>query len=420
MRSPGGRVLWPVLLAVALGVLLVLVVPPGQPYDEPAHHANVVHYAEHHRMPVLGEPGVTYEGQMGPGYYVPAAILLTATGTTHDPHAGLLVLRFAGLLLIPVLGLVTYRLTVGLGASTRLAALAAALMVLNPSVLAISASVQNDLLCITVAGVAAFVCLRALRPDARARTSLAAGALIGLAVLVKVFAGGLLVGFVVASLVARGQPWRVRWTRAGAAVAAMAVVSGWWFLRNLRLYGDLTGAAGTEAAGTTFPPLPFDGVGSLLRWGRSLISYGFAPTEYYRNAFDAPFVIKGAAVLMTVTLVALVGWRLIAGRDTVRSAVPREPRVTFALLSVLVVVGVYAVAAWTVQSIAPRLMFVVAPLALGLLARTGADRGTALRLGLVLLGLFVLVDIWLLVQLAEVVDDPALFPWGGAAVTTAR
>lgn len=417
MRSPGGRVLWPVLLAVALGVLLVLVVPPGQPYDEPAHHANVVHYAEHHRMPVLGEPGVTYEGQMGPGYYVPAAILLTATGTTDDPHAGLLVLRFAGLLLVPVLAMATYRLATGLGAPTGLAALAAALMVLNPSVLAISASVQNDLLSITVAAVAALVCLRALRPEAGVRTSLAAGALIGVAVLVKVFAGGLLVGFIAASLVAVGQSWRVRWTRAGAAVVAMAGLSGWWFLRNLRLYGDLTGAAGTEAAGATFPPLAFDGVGSLLRWGRSLISYGFAPTEYYRNAFDAPFVIKGAAVLVTITLVALVGWRVLVGRDAVRAVVSREPRVVFALVSVLVVVGVYAVAVWTVQAIAPRLMFVAAPLALGLLARMGAARGTALRLGLVLLGLFVLVDIWLLVQLAGTVADPALFPWGAPLPT---
>ena len=37
------------------------IVPPGTPYDEPSHFGTVQYYATMHRMPVLGQPGVSYE-----------------------------------------------------------------------------------------------------------------------------------------------------------------------------------------------------------------------------------------------------------------------------------------------------------------------------------------------------------------------
>lgn len=406
------------LLALGLGMLVALLAPPGQPYDEPAHHANVVYYAEHHRLPVLGDADVHYEGQMGPGYYVPAALLLVATGTTDEPRAGLMVLRLAGLVLIPLLAWSTHRLARALGGSAVVSGIASGVVVLNPSMLAISSSVQNDYLCFTLACLAALVAIRALRPGASLWWSLAAGALIGLAVLVKVFAGGLLVGLVAAMLLDRHRRWRSRCAQASTAVTAMAAVSGWWFIRNLRLYGDLTGGAGVERTGRSFPPLHFDGLGSVLDWGRSLISYAFAPTEYYRNAFDAPVVVKAVAVLMTGLLVVLVVGHLAARRRSVVALV-REPRVVFVLVSVTVVVVVYTVAAWTMQSIAPRLMFVAAPPALALLARAARESRAAQAVGALLVFVFVLIDVWLVVQLAGTTVDPRLFPWGGTAVPVA-
>ena len=168
-------------------------VPPGLPYDEPAHHDNVAFYAAEGRLPVLGQPGVEYEAQMGPVYYVIGALLLRLTGTGDAPFAALELLRLAGLALVPVLGWLTYRLARDLGARDGSAALASGLLVLNPTLLAVAASVQNDYLCLVVAAVAALVALPALRRGGT-RRSLVVGALVGLAVLVKVFAGALLVG----------------------------------------------------------------------------------------------------------------------------------------------------------------------------------------------------------------------------------
>ena len=49
--------------AGAFGLAAALVVPAGLPYDEPAHWSNALYYAENLGPPVLGDPGVTYEGQ---------------------------------------------------------------------------------------------------------------------------------------------------------------------------------------------------------------------------------------------------------------------------------------------------------------------------------------------------------------------
>ncbi len=191
---------------------------------------------------------------MGPVYYVIGALLLRLTGTDDAPFAALEVLRLAGLALVPVLGWLTYRMARDLGARAGSAALASGLLVLNPTLLAAAASAQNDYLCLVVAAVAALVVLPALRRGGT-RRSLVVGALVGLAVLVKVFAGALLVGFVVAELLDRRRSLRPRVLDAVAAAVGTAVVSGWWFVRNLVLYGDLTGAAAVERTGVSFDPL---------------------------------------------------------------------------------------------------------------------------------------------------------------------
>lgn len=407
-RNPS---LWCGLLcaaALVLAWILAVVVPPGQPYDEPAHQDNVAFYAAEGRLPVLGETGVEYEAQMGPVYYVVGALLLRLTGTTETPFAALEVLRLAGLVLVPLLGWLSYRLARDLGANDGPAVVAAGLVVLNPSLLAVAASAQNDYLCLVVAAVAALVALPALR-EGGPRRALVLGALVGLAVLVKVFAGALLVGFVVAVLLDRRRPLCPRVLDAVAATAGTVAVSGWWFVRNLVLYGDLTGAAAVDRTGVAFDPLAYEGIGSVLGWGRSLVSYAFVPTEYYRNAIEAPVPVKAAALLLTVCGLVLVvtalARRAKGGRD------PLDPAVVFTLTSVLVVVVVYAVAAWTMQAIAPRLVAVAAPMALALVARSSRTRPMQVVLVVVLLGCLLLA-VWLAYRVSALSPDPSLFPWG--------
>ncbi len=60
-------------LGAVAGVTFALRVPAGLPYDEPSYWATTQYYALHHRMPVLGHPGVTYEAQHPPLGFVLAA-----------------------------------------------------------------------------------------------------------------------------------------------------------------------------------------------------------------------------------------------------------------------------------------------------------------------------------------------------------
>ena len=278
--------------------------------------------------------------------------------------------------------------------------MAAALVALNPTLLAIGSSVQNDYLCITLATAASLVVVRALQDGRSGVLGFAgAGALIGLAVLTKVFAVGLLAGVLVALALDRGRPARARLTASLSAVAAFAAVAGWWFVRNLLLYGDLTGAAGVARAGYSFPPLRLDGASSVAAWLQTLVSYVFVPTEYYRNAFDAPLFLRVAAVLLTAAAVALVGTHIVSRRSALWATLQARPDRTYVWSSIAVTCAGYAVAAWTIQGIAPRLAFVVAPLAsvvvvAAVLASAHLRRGaTVLAL---LVGTYLLTGFWLL------------------------
>ena len=57
-----------VVASLLLGLVYVFAVRPGTPGDEPSHFDTIQFYARHARLPVLGQPGVSYEGQMGPLY----------------------------------------------------------------------------------------------------------------------------------------------------------------------------------------------------------------------------------------------------------------------------------------------------------------------------------------------------------------
>ena len=49
--------------------------PPGLPYYEPSHCLNVQFYLEHHRLPVLDDPGVTYEARRNMASYAAEQIV---------------------------------------------------------------------------------------------------------------------------------------------------------------------------------------------------------------------------------------------------------------------------------------------------------------------------------------------------------
>lgn len=394
------------LVPAALGTLATLlfvhVTPPGQPYDEPAHWSNVVFYATRHRMPVLGEQGTQYEAQMGPAYYALSALISGTPGAGTD-EGRFWAVRVAWVLLIPLLVVLTAQTAAALGAPRRTQFLAAALVAVNPLMLAMGSTVQNDYLAIVAATAAVLLGARLLRVvQAPWWRHALLGVVIGLAILVKVVALALLGAVLLTHALRTDAPLRDRVTQAVATATGVAAASGWWFVRNLSLYGDLTGAQGIDTLGISFPPMRLTSPEQTMTWLGSIVSYAFIPVEYYRNTVNAPVALEALAVAAAVAALVIVG-RALLRRGAARPPLARRLRsdpARLLVVSVLVMTAVaYLAYALAVAWIAARLLFLAAPIAAVAVSLAARDRnGTALLTGI--LTAFVVVDVWLLVSLA--------------------
>ncbi len=123
------------------------------------------------------------------------------------------------------------------------ALLAVSLTAFNPMFLFISTSVSNDVLVTTLSSLACWLALLTLRHGFDTRRSVMLAILIALATLSKL--SGLVLAPVV-GLVGLWLLWRKGDRRGfiifvGAIGLSLLLLSSWWFLRNLALYGELFG-----------------------------------------------------------------------------------------------------------------------------------------------------------------------------------
>ena len=130
-------------------------------------------------------------------------------------------------------------------ARTGFILIASALAAFNPQFLFISTSVSNDNLVSMLAALVSWQALLMLRDGFETRRSVTLAILIGLATLSK------LSGLVSAPAVLLASLWLLRRTRdwrgflflIGSIGFACLLINGWWFIRNLELYGELFGTS---------------------------------------------------------------------------------------------------------------------------------------------------------------------------------
>ena len=187
-----------------------------------------------------------------PLYYALVALPLRVGSDTGHPVRGVLVARLVSVGL-SVLGLaaLAYVVLQLVPGRPQLAVAATGLTALLPSFVSISARVYNDSLAFLTAtmALAAAVVFVVRGPSAARLAAVAASAslaaltrasgllvagLAGIAVLVAVWRAG-------EGTVPRRLGRAVVWV--GAVGAAVAAAAGWFYLRNLTLYGDVTGSA---------------------------------------------------------------------------------------------------------------------------------------------------------------------------------
>ncbi len=393
-----------VLAHLALGVLFVRATPLFETPDEGLHYAVIEWLRRGYGLPVQdpANPQAIYgqEGSQPPLYYVLAAALtagltsgdfeqvfvynphsrIGVPGTTHNvrwyrpapptatgetERVGRVVRWFSLALSAVTLSLV-YALARQLRLSRGLALAATALAAFNPMLIFIHAAINNDNLLMLLSTATLVGLARWSRQPGWPgwRWAVGMGVLLGLAVLSKV--SGLVLWPVVGlGLLARAiqlAGWRAlftpRWVgRLAAPFVVAGLVCGWWFVRNLMLYGELLGTR-TMVAVVGARAVPVDALTLVAQeW------YGFYLSFW--GVFGVFTVLPHPAVQMvfhTVTLAALAGGVMVLARARGRAYMP-------ALLALFVGLTLVGVLQWTWQTPASqgRLLFgAIAPLSLGL------------------------------------------------------
>jgi 4-amino-4-deoxy-L-arabinose transferase-like glycosyltransferase len=276
-------------LFAILGVTYSVVVPPFEASDELWHYPMVKYIADHWALPVQ-EPGVEtpwrQEGSQPPLYYALAAAatfwidtsdieavrhvnghadngVATADGNinliVHHPTReafpwrgtilAIHLVRFLSVLMGVAAVYLTYLIVREvLPDQPGLALGAAAIHAFTPMYVFISSSVNNDNLVVPLSNLGLLMLLRLARQHEWTTRQalvryLGLGIVLGLAVLTKTssLALAVLTALVVTVRAVRRRSLAEFLMGGFATLLPMLAVTGWWFLRNLQLYGDLTG-----------------------------------------------------------------------------------------------------------------------------------------------------------------------------------
>jgi hypothetical protein len=418
-RARAGAV---ILLFLALGFAYSLVVPPFETPDEPFHYGFARHIAQGNGLPVQSEVETgpwAQEGSQAPLYYLLTGWMTRGIdqsdfdsiavrnpraniGDPLDPgnknfmlysgrqpalvgsnlalHAG----RWFSLLLGAITLWCVY-LTAELGVKSRartpatyaFALLCMAFVAAIPQFLFISASFTNDALIITAAAATIYWLARLLAKPAAAVVAwwewVVLGALIGVAALSKLQGLGLipLAGVVVLFLAWRRRSWRIVLDAALLVGVTAAALAGWWYVRNIMLYGDWSGLDHLTAInGRRTEPLTLESFWPEFRglrysfWGLFGWFNILLPDWFYR-----------AADLLTVVAAAGAAGALVQGVR--RAPVPRADqaplRILVLLLSWAVIIFLLLIY-WTLQATGSqgRLIF-PGIIAYGILLPLGVD-----------------------------------------------
>ena len=117
---------------------------------------------------------------------------------------------------------------------------AVALIAFNPQFVLVSSSVSNDNLILLLSMLMTWLAIRIAQSGMTTRRAVIMAALTAAAVLTKLSAAVLILVLLAGMLIAR-TPWR-KWISTLMLVGAVGLIlTGWWFLRNMWLYGEPTG-----------------------------------------------------------------------------------------------------------------------------------------------------------------------------------
>ena len=348
-------------LFVALGIVYSTITPLFEAPDEQWHFAFVQSVATGRGLPVQSEqpahlarqegsqpplyyllaagatfwidtsdyPGLVWENPHY-GYNVPGIVndnknLFIHTSLENFPYRGAVLAihlaRSLSVLMGALAVLFTYLLALEIfPAQKSLAASAGAVVAFVPQFLFVSSAVSNDSTIVALAALSLWLMARLLNDHRPLQTpdAIVLGGACGLAALAKVS------GLGVSALAVLVLTWHIlRRSKIRNAVLntvkdqkleilfhfliftfAFLLVAGWWYLRNLVLYGELTGTARmNELFHLRAAPMPFDQLLVQLRevWETFWVGFGWG------NIRAQPLIYTGIEIFVAL---GVIGWAL--------------------------------------------------------------------------------------------------------------
>jgi 4-amino-4-deoxy-L-arabinose transferase-like glycosyltransferase len=252
-----------VLIYCVLGLAYGVNTPKWQAPDEPAHYNYVTYVAENLGFPVLqmgdyphdyleeikaaGFPPdmsiapIRYEFHQPPLYYLLAALVYRIAGPLGF-GGQFLALRLLSVVLGAVLLLVTYAIVKEIFPTDRLIALTSTAFIATiPMHIAMSAAINNDTLAELVLALVIWLCVRELKAGLSQRQTLFLGVLIALVLLTKttIYAPAIIASLLALTVRARQRGKRTLLRGLITVYGLGLLLSGWWFLRNILVYGNL-------------------------------------------------------------------------------------------------------------------------------------------------------------------------------------
>jgi len=401
------RTILVLILAIftALGVTYSIVVPPFEASDEKWHYPMVKYVADNWALPVQ-VPGVEtpwrQEGSQPPLYYALAAAATfwidtsdvdivrhlnphVDAGATPDGNVNLAVhdparesfpwrgtvlavhvVRLLSVLMGTAAVYLTYLIVREVVPNEPALALgAAAIHGFTPMVVFIAGAINNDNLVVPLSSLALLMLIELAKskpqnPNSKSFWSyLLLGVVLGLAALTKTSSLALtvLAALVVAVRAVRRRSWREFLIGGLCTLVPFLAIAGWWFLRNLRLYGDLSGLnVFTEILGTR------DVSADLAQLWRE--RYSFA-AGYWGNfgGINVPMPAWAYTTLNLLAVLAAFGLIVLLLRQLLRPSSFVICHLSFVIcclwgLGVLIPWAVWARVTWSSQG---RLIFSAIP-----------------------------------------------------------
>ncbi len=384
---------WQRILPLAffcLGLAYIVASPHFEASDSDEHAGMIQWLAETGRLPIqTAEHDALYgqEASQPPLYYAVMALIWRMLDTTDfdavyqenplaingDPHRlgsrnlvfyrqpyppvlhgtslALYVIRLATLAMGAVTVYAVYQSArIVVPSSRDFAILAASLVAFNPMFVFISASISNDP---PVSMLTALICWRTLmmlRDGFAARRSVILAVLIALATLTKLsgIAPGFAAGLAALWLAYRTQDWRGFMALSLAVLLVWLLTAGWWYARNLQLYGELFG---------TGSMLDFYGRRTITLGGLVLEEFEGLRISYW-GLFGAFSILTHKAFYLAMDLLSLLGaLGLPLALKSKRR--PANLRVNAAFLGLTLALGGAMLIWWSLQTTAStgRLLF---------------------------------------------------------------